>query len=70
MIEAAKTDGIVDEVEITKIKSILINIFKENPDEVDLTLKQALKNIDDDKSLHFYTSRINKTFGDEKNNFT
>ena len=28
MIEAAKTDGIVDEVEITRIKSILINTFK------------------------------------------
>ncbi len=66
MLEAAKTDGIVDEVEITRIKSILINTFKENPDEVDLTLNHALKNIDDDKSLHFYTSKINKTFGDEK----
>ncbi len=66
MIEAAKTDGILDNVEISKIKSILINTFEENSNEVESILNKAIENIDFDKSLHFYTSRINKTFSDEK----
>ena len=66
MIEAAKTDGVVDDIEINRIKLILIDTFEENPNEVKVILNRALENIDNDKSLHFYTSRINKTFNDEK----
>ena len=57
MIEAAKTDGVVDDVEINRIKSILINTFEENSNEVEIILNKALENIDDDRSLHFYTCR-------------
>ena len=66
MIEAAYTDGQIDEIEINKIKLTLINVFKEDPKEVDLILEEALKNKNNTKSLHYYTSLINKNFSDYK----
>ena len=66
MIEAAYTDGQIDEIEINKIKLTLINIFEEDPKEVDLILEKALKNKNNTKSLHYYTSLINKNFSDYK----
>ena len=66
MIEAAYTDGQIDEIEINKIKLTLINVFKEDPKEVDLILEEALKNKNNTKSLHYYTSLINKNFSDDK----
>ena len=66
MIEAAYTDGQIDEIEINKIKLTLINIFEEDPKEVDLILEEALKNKNNTKSLHYYTSLINKNFSDNK----
>ena len=66
MIEAAYTDGQIDKIESDKIKSSLINIFSEDPNDVDLVLNQALKNKNNSKSLHHYTSFINKNFSDEK----
>ena len=66
MIEAAYTDGQIDENEINKIKSSLINIFEEDPNEVNLVLDEAIKNKNNSKSLHHYTSFINKNFTDEK----
>ena len=66
MIEAAYTDGQIDEIEINKIKLTLINIFEEDPKEVDLILDKALKNKNNTKSLHYYTSLINKNFSDDK----
>ena len=62
MIEAAYTDGQIDEIEINKIKLTLINVFEEDPKEVDLFLDEALKNKNNTKSLHYYTSLINKNF--------
>ena len=44
MIEAAYTDGQVDKTELYKIKSSLISIFGEDPEEVDLVLEKAEKN--------------------------
>ena len=66
MIEAAYTDGQIDEIEINKIKLTLINVFEEDPKEVDLILEEALKNKNNTKSLHYYTSLINKNFSDDK----
>ena len=66
MIEAAYTDGQIDEIEINKIKLTLINVFAEDPKEVDLILEEALKNKNNTKSLHYYTSLINKNFSDDK----
>ena len=66
MIEAAYTDGKVDEIELNKIKSSLINIFSENPKDVDLVLEKAEENKNNSKSLHHYTSFINKNFDEKK----
>ena len=65
MIEAAYTDGQIDEIEINKIKLTLINVFEEDPKEVDRFLDEALKNKNNTKSLHYYTSVINKNFSDD-----
>ena len=66
MIEAAYTDGQIDENELNKIKLSLINIFSEDPKEVDLVLEKAEENKNNSKSLHHYTSFINKNFDDKK----
>ena len=66
MIEAAYTDGKIDEDEIKKIKSSLIDIFEENSDLVEIVLKKAIKNKNNSKSLHHYTSFINKNFSEDK----
>ena len=66
MIEAAYTDGKIDETELNKIKLSLVNIFDEKPDEVNLVLKEAVKNKNNSKSLHHYTSYINKNFDSDK----
>ena len=66
MIEAAYTDGKIDENELNKIKSSLINIFEEDPNEVSFVLDEAIKNKNNSKSLHHYTSFINKNFTDDK----
>ena len=66
MIEAAYTDGQIDRNELNKIKLSLVNVFGENIDEVELVLKEAVKNKNNTKSLHHYTSHINKNFDSEK----
>ena len=66
MIEAAYTDGKIDASELNKIKLSLINTFSEDPNEVNLTLKKAEENKNNSKSLHYYTSFINKNFEDKK----
>ena len=66
MIEAAYTDGQIDSIEINKIKSSLINVFNEDPEEVDLILNEAVNNKNNSKSLHHYTSFINKNFDEDK----
>ena len=66
MIEAAYTDGKIEESELKKIKFSLINVFDENEKEVDLVLDEAIKNKNNSKSLHYYTSFINKNFDSDK----
>ena len=66
MIEAAYTDGKIDASELSKIRLSLINIFSEDPNEVDLVLEKAEENKNNSKSLHHYTSFINKNFDDKK----
>ena len=66
MIEAAYTDGQIDTIELNKIKFSLINIFDENPKEVDFILEDAIKNKNNSRSLHHYTSFINKNFDEQK----
>ena len=66
MVEAANTDGLVDEKEIKKINSILIDIFEENPVDVENVLEEALEEKNNSKSLFYYTSKINKEYSKEK----
>ena len=66
MIEAANTDGVITQEELNKISTSLINIFKEDSKNVEDSLSKAYKNKDNSKSLYFYTSKLNKTFSDEK----
>ena len=66
LIEAANTDGNVSNDEINKISFSLINVFKEDPKEVELALSKALDDKDNSNSLHYYTSKLNKSFSHEK----
>ena len=66
MIEAAYTDGHIEKSELNKIKFSLVNLFDEDAKEVDLVLEDALRNKNNSKSLHNYTSYINKNFDDSK----
>ena len=66
MIEAANTDGKVSNDEVNKISFSLINVFKESPEIVESALSKALDDKDNSQSLHFYTSKLNKSFSHEK----
>ena len=66
MIEAANTDGVITQEELDKISYILIDIFKQDSIAVEKVLKENLLNKEEPKSLHFFTSRINKNFSNEK----
>ena len=66
MIEAANSDGKIDNQELEKINHILVDIFKKDKNEVNIILKKAVENRNNSKSLHYYTSKINKNFSDKK----
>jgi uncharacterized tellurite resistance protein B-like protein len=65
MIEAANTDGEVTQEELNKISYSLINIFKEDPKAVEISLTKAFENKDNSKSLYYYTSKLNKSYSNE-----
>ena len=66
MIEAANSDGVIDKEETEKIYLLLVEIFEEEPTEVTQILNKALKDRNNSKSLFFYTSKINKSYSDQK----
>ena len=66
MIEAANSDGKIDNIEIEKINNSLIKTFKEDKKQVQSVLEMAVKNKNNSKSLFFYTSKINKNYPYEK----
>ena len=66
MMEAANIDGNVDQVEINKISKVLIEIFNENPEEVANELQKCLDELNEHKSLYYFTSKINQSFAQEK----
>ena len=66
MIEAANTDGKISQQELNKISASLINVFKEDPNTVEESLTKAFDDKDNSRSLHFYTSKLNKSFTTEK----
>ena len=65
MIEAANTDGKVTQEELNKISHSLINVFKEDPKAVEISLTKAFENKDNSKSLYYYTSKLNKSYSNE-----
>ena len=65
MIEAANTDGEVTQEELNKISHSLINVFKEDPKTVEVSLTKAFENKDNSKSLYYYTSKMNKSYSNE-----
>ena len=65
MIQAANTDGKVTQDELNKISSSLINVFKEDPKAVEVSLTKAFENKDNTKSLYYYTSKLNKFYSNE-----
>ena len=65
MIEAANTDGEITQEELNKISHSLINIFKEDPKAVEISLIKAFENKDNSKSLYYYTSKLNKSYSNE-----
>ena len=67
LIEAANTDGNISDDELNKISLSLVNIFKENKEEVDKALSKAIDDKDNTRSLFFYTSKLNKSFSHEEN---
>ena len=66
MIEAANTDGEITQEELNKISYSLINIFKEDPQDVEESLNKAFENKDNSRSLYYYTSKLNKSYSDKK----
>ena len=66
MIEAANTDGEVTQEELNKISHSLINVFKEDPKVVEVSLTKAFENKDNATSLYYYTSKLNKSYTDEQ----
>ena len=66
MIEAASVDGKIEKIEITKIKTTLIELFHENSKEVESVLSYCMAKVDEPNSLHFFTSKINKLFNNKK----
>jgi uncharacterized tellurite resistance protein B-like protein len=65
MIEAANTDGEITQEELNKISNSLINVFKEDPKAVEISLTKAFENKDNSKSLYYYTSKLNKSYSNE-----
>ena len=66
MVEAAYSDGVLEKLEEDKIKSILVNIFREEEKNVISVLDKCVKNKNNSNSLYFYTSRINKNYSESK----
>ena len=66
MIEAANTDGEISQEELNKISHSLINVFKEDPKVVEVSLTKAFENKDNATSLYYYTSKLNKSYTDEE----
>ena len=65
MIEAANTDGEITQEELNKISNSLINVFKEDPKAVEVSLTKAFEDKDNSKSLYYYTSQLNKSYSNE-----
>ena len=66
MIEAANIDGQIDQQELNKISKVLIEVFQEDPTAVETEMQKSLNELSEHQSLHFFTSKINQSFEEEK----
>ena len=66
MIEAANIDGNIDQKEIDKISDFLVYLFEEKPKNVQREIQRCQNDLNKNKSLHFFTSKINKFYSDQK----
>ena len=66
MIEAANIDGTIDQKEIDKISNFLVDLFDEKSEDVQREIDKCVNDLNNHKSLHFFTSKINKLYSDEK----
>ena len=66
LVEAASIDGTIDKEEVNKIKSSLVEIFDEKDEKIQKIMEECLKEANQPNSIHFYTSKINKSFDDAK----
>ena len=66
MLEAAHVDGKIDQIEIDRISKILTVNFHEEQSAVELELQNSLKEIHKPKSLHSFTSKLNKELSNKK----
>ena len=66
MIEAANIDGNIDQKEIDKISDFLVYLFEEKPENVQREIQRCQNDLNKNKSLHFFTSKINKLYSNEK----
>ena len=66
LVEAAAIDGEIDEKEILKIKDSLIVFFKLSEEKSNNIVNKSLEKVDEQNSLHYFTSKINKEFKHDK----
>ena len=66
MIEAANIDGSIDQKEIDKISNFLVYSFKEKLEDVQTEINKCINDLNNHKSLHFFTSKINKLYSNDK----
>ena len=66
MVEAAAIDGKIDQNEILKIKISLVSVFNEKKEEVEEAISSCLNQMNEPNSLHFFTSKLNKSFDNNK----
>jgi len=66
LLEAAAIDGQIDDTELNKVKSSLVNFFQINEETSNNLVEQCLSKEVEINSFHYFTSKINKEFNYEK----
>ena len=62
LLEAAAIDGQIDDIELNKVKSSLVNFFQINEETSNNLVEQCLSKEVEINSFHYFTSKINKEF--------
>ena len=62
LIETAAVDGKIDESELSEIKKSLIYFFEISEEKSSHIVNNCLEKVDEQNSLHYFTSKINKEF--------